>query len=64
MECITMGYYVKGQLYLLHCLERAVIKGIKKLVKKSRKRKKVVKYHKNGLPIETRYKEEDYKYYK
>lgn len=28
------------------------------------KKKKKVKYHKNGLPIETRYNEEDYKYYR
>lgn len=31
---------------------------------KPKKKKKKVKYHKNGLPIETRYNEEDYKYYR
>lgn len=30
----------------------------------SKPKKKKVKYHKNGLPIETRYNEEDYKYYR
>ena len=30
----------------------------------SNKKKKKVKYHKNGLPIETRYNEEDYKYFR
>jgi hypothetical protein len=52
-----MGYYVKGQIYLI----KSIYRDIKKCFKK---RKKRVKYHKNGLPIETRYKEEDYKYYK
>lgn len=28
------------------------------------KKKRKVKYHKNGLPLETRYNEEDYKYFK
>lgn len=31
---------------------------------KSKKKKNKVKYHENGLPLETRYNEEDYKYYR